>query len=90
MEELVEYINRVPKRKRAVFWKSVDLRKFLPSPLKEVAHLSSWRSCYSNQDIQSCISKIKPAAFSENLVSDASFCIWLKVSHFKLVETLNW
>lgn len=67
MEELVEYINRVPKRKRAAFWKSVDMRKLLPSPLKEVAHLSSWRSCYSKQDIQSCISRIKPAAFSENL-----------------------
>ncbi|KAJ8020959.1 Integrator complex subunit 9 [Holothuria leucospilota] len=67
MEELVEYIDRVPKRKRAVFWKSVDLKKLLPSPLKEVAHLSSWRSCYTKQDIQSCISKIKPAAFSEKL-----------------------
>ncbi|XP_063959379.1 integrator complex subunit 9-like [Lytechinus pictus] len=67
MEELVEYMERVPKKQSSSPWKKPDLLKSLPAPLKDVKWLGCWKKCYSKHDVNACLSKITNAAFSEKL-----------------------
>ncbi|XP_071479583.1 integrator complex subunit 9-like [Diadema antillarum] len=67
MEELVEYIERVPKKCVSSLWKKPEVLKTLPSPLKEAPCLASWKRCYSKHNVKACISKIQNAAFSEKV-----------------------
>ncbi|KAK2180539.1 hypothetical protein NP493_439g04033 [Ridgeia piscesae] len=65
MEEMVEYIERVPKLLRATKWKQANVQSCLPSPLRDAVSPGAWRRCYSNHDIQSCLSKVQKVGFSE-------------------------
>ncbi|XP_006820079.1 LOW QUALITY PROTEIN: integrator complex subunit 9-like [Saccoglossus kowalevskii] len=67
MEELVEYIERVPKLQPATKWKEPNILKTLPSPLRESLHVPSWRKCYNKHDINAAMSKVKLAGYSEKL-----------------------
>ncbi|XP_072042654.1 integrator complex subunit 9-like [Amphiura filiformis] len=67
MEELVEYMERVPKRRKSTQWKKPNILKLLPASLKDALYLSSWKKCYTKHDINSCMSKIQKTSFGEKL-----------------------
>lgn len=70
MEELVTFIERNPKLKRASFWKKSNIFDQLPL---FYSHDNSpppkWESIYSMKEINSCLSKVKPVSFAEKTVS---------------------
>ncbi|XP_033640670.1 integrator complex subunit 9-like [Asterias rubens] len=67
MEELVEYMERVPKKRTAGNWKKPSFLKLLPAPLRDAQWLSSWKGCYTKHDINACLSKVQITAFSQKL-----------------------
>lgn len=70
MEELVTYIERNPKLKRATAWKNLNIFQHLPFPCFPDSILPTvLENIYSMDEISSCLSKIKPVAFSEKIVS---------------------
>ena len=69
MEELVTYIERNPKLRRASAWKKANLNKQIAIPnFSDCASASNWETIYSMKEINSCLSKVKPVSFSEKTV----------------------
>ena len=74
MEELVTYIERNPKLKRATAWKKPNVSGQLPLLyFPDCAPPSNWETIYSMSEINSCLSKVKPVSFAEKAVSLAWF-----------------
>lgn len=70
MEELVTYIERNPKLKRASIWKKQNILNQLPVPFfPDCALPSGWETIYTLKEINSCLSKVKPVSFAEKTVS---------------------
>ncbi|XP_064127973.1 integrator complex subunit 9 isoform X2 [Loxodonta africana] len=67
MEELVNFIERVPKAQSASLWKNKDVQRLLPSPLKDAVEVSTWRRCYSMQEVNSALSKIQLVGYSQKI-----------------------
>ncbi|XP_060040886.1 integrator complex subunit 9 isoform X1 [Erinaceus europaeus] len=67
MEELVNFIERVPKAQSASLWKNKDIQRLLPSPLKDAVEVSTWRRCYSMQEVNSALSKIQLVGYSQKI-----------------------
>ncbi|XP_071953861.1 integrator complex subunit 9-like [Antedon mediterranea] len=65
MDELVEFMGRVGKRIVASRWKQPDILKKLPAPLKSALNIPSWRNCYTQQDVNSALAKVKLVSFAE-------------------------
>uniref|UniRef100_A0A8C4QK56 Integrator complex subunit 9 n=1 Tax=Eptatretus burgeri TaxID=7764 RepID=A0A8C4QK56_EPTBU len=65
MEELVTLIERVPKPRASSKWKNKDVLRSLPSPLKDAQDIWSWRQCYSLQEVNSALSKVRLVGFSQ-------------------------
>ena len=69
MEELVTYIERNPKLKQASAWKNQNIFPHLPfSYFPESILPQNLTTIYTMQEVNSCLSKIKPMAFSEKIV----------------------
>ncbi|KAB1255977.1 Integrator complex subunit 9 [Camelus dromedarius] len=67
MEELVNFIERVPKAQSASLWKNKDTQRLLPSPLKDAVEVSTWRRCYTMQEVNSALSKIQLVGYSQKI-----------------------
>ncbi|XP_032490343.1 integrator complex subunit 9 isoform X2 [Phocoena sinus] len=67
MEELVNFIERVPKAQSASLWKNKDIQRLLPSPLKDAVEVSTWRRCYTMQEVNSALSKIQLVGYSQKI-----------------------
>ncbi|XP_030168547.1 integrator complex subunit 9 isoform X2 [Lynx canadensis] len=70
MEELVNFIERVPKAQSASLWKNKDIQRLLPSPLKDAVEVSTWRRCYTMQEVNSALSKIQLVGYSQKIPMD--------------------
>lgn len=67
MEELVNFIERVPKAQSATCWKNKDIQRLLPAPLKDTAEVSTWKSCYTMQEVNSALSKVQLVGYSQKI-----------------------
>ncbi|XP_029416975.1 integrator complex subunit 9 isoform X3 [Nannospalax galili] len=67
MEELVNFIERVPKAQSASLWKNKDVQRLLPSPLKDAVEVTTWRRCYTMQEVNSALSKIQLVGYSQKI-----------------------
>ncbi|XP_055376990.1 integrator complex subunit 9 [Condylostylus longicornis] len=65
MEELVEYIEAVPKPNNANLWK--DMLQILPSPLCDLYKPKKWRKIFSLDDVKKALSRVKIAGYDEKL-----------------------
>lgn len=43
--------------------------RLLPSPLKDAVEVSTWRRCYTMQEVNSALSKIQLVGYSQKIVS---------------------
>lgn len=67
MEELVNFIERVPKAQSATCWKNKDIQRLLPAPLKDTAEVSTWKRCYTMQEVNSALSKVQLVGYSQKI-----------------------
>ncbi|KAM9315569.1 integrator complex subunit 9 isoform 2-T2 [Gastrophryne carolinensis] len=67
MEELVNFIERVPKAQSATKWKQKEDQRQLPSPLKDAVDIFTWRKCYTMQEVNSALSKIQLVGYSQKI-----------------------
>ncbi|KAL7987187.1 hypothetical protein Chor_006106, partial [Crotalus horridus] len=67
MEELVNFIERVPKAQSASLWKNKDVQRMLPAPLKDAVEVATWRRCYNMQEVNSALSKIQLVGYSQKI-----------------------
>ncbi|KAJ8356645.1 hypothetical protein SKAU_G00194390 [Synaphobranchus kaupii] len=67
MEELVNFMERVPKAQSATCWKNKDIQRLLPGPLKEVVDVWTWKKCYSMQAVNSALSKVQLVGYSQKV-----------------------
>uniref|UniRef100_A0A0E9RFI7 Uncharacterized protein n=1 Tax=Anguilla anguilla TaxID=7936 RepID=A0A0E9RFI7_ANGAN len=65
MEELVNFVERVPKAQTTTCWKNKDIQRLLPGPLKEVVDVWTWKKCYSLQEVNSALSKVQLVGYSQ-------------------------
>ncbi|CAK8681318.1 unnamed protein product [Clavelina lepadiformis] len=104
MEELIEYCHRVPKSNQATKWKNRKLKKQLPSSLSSCwdQDVSSWRHCYSSDDLQSALSRMHVVRFAETVSIFGALkvtayssgyslgsCNWLVESDFEKITYLS-
>lgn len=47
--------------------------RLLPSPLKDAVEVSTWRRCYTMQEVNSALSKIQLVGYSQKIVSVDTF-----------------
>ncbi|CAH1776090.1 unnamed protein product [Owenia fusiformis] len=67
MEELVEYITRVPKTYTATKWKQPNVNKHLPAPLSDVPNPLSWKTCYTKQQVDDSLAKVQMVGFGQKI-----------------------
>ncbi|XP_069584497.1 integrator complex subunit 9 isoform X1 [Ranitomeya imitator] len=67
MEELVNFIERVPKAQSATMWKHKDHQRQLPAPLKDAVEVFTWRKCYTMQEVNAALSKIQLVGYSQKI-----------------------
>ncbi|XP_075716977.1 integrator complex subunit 9 [Rhinoderma darwinii] len=67
MEELVNFIERVPKAQSATVWKHKDNQRQLPVPLKDAVEVLTWRKCYTMQEVNAALSKIQLVGYSQKI-----------------------
>ncbi|XP_052237573.1 integrator complex subunit 9-like isoform X5 [Dreissena polymorpha] len=89
MRELVTYIERVPRTKSCSRWKKADILKNLPLPLREAVNPTSWRKCYTLQDIDACMSRVQVMGFNEKKSVFGSLTVTCCSSGYSL-GSCNW
>ncbi|KAG8543757.1 hypothetical protein GDO81_023756, partial [Engystomops pustulosus] len=67
MEELVNFIERVPKAQSATMWKHKDNQRQLPAPLKDAVDVFTWRKCYTMSEVNAALSKIQLVGYSQKI-----------------------
>ncbi|XP_028908605.1 integrator complex subunit 9 isoform X2 [Ornithorhynchus anatinus] len=67
MEELVNFIERVPKAQSASLWKNKEVQRLLPAPLKDAVEVATWRRCYTMPEVNSALSKIQLVGYSQKI-----------------------
>ncbi|KAM8954214.1 integrator complex subunit 9 [Pelodytes ibericus] len=67
MEELVNFVERVPKAQSATMWKHKEVQRLLPTPLKDAVEVFTWRKCYTIQEVNSALSKIQLVGYSQKI-----------------------
>uniref|UniRef100_A0A3Q4N0J2 Integrator complex subunit 9 n=1 Tax=Neolamprologus brichardi TaxID=32507 RepID=A0A3Q4N0J2_NEOBR len=68
MEELVNFMERVPKAQSATSWKNKEIqRSMLPGPLKDAVDVWMWKRCYSMQEVNSALSKVQLVGYSQKV-----------------------
>eukprot|EP00064_Thunnus_orientalis_P017968 superscaffoldBa00003976_g18054 len=68
MEELVNFMERVPKAQSATCWKNKETQRMLPAPLKDAVDVWTWKRCYSMQEVNSALSKVQLVGYSQKVV----------------------
>uniref|UniRef100_A0A8C6WNK5 Integrator complex subunit 9 n=1 Tax=Neogobius melanostomus TaxID=47308 RepID=A0A8C6WNK5_9GOBI len=72
MEELVNFMERVPKPPSATCWKNKEIQRQLPGPLKDAVDVWMWKKCYTMQEVNSALSKVQLELFGAVQVSPLS------------------
>ncbi|KAK5880423.1 hypothetical protein CesoFtcFv8_023453 [Champsocephalus esox] len=67
MEELVNFMERVPKAQSATCWKNKEMQRMLPGPLKDVVDVWAWKRSYSIQEVNSALSKVQLVGYSQKV-----------------------
>ncbi|XP_004542328.1 integrator complex subunit 9 [Maylandia zebra] len=67
MEELVNFMERVPKAQSATSWKNKEIQRMLPGPLKDAVDVWMWKRCYSMQEVNSALSKVQLVGYSQKV-----------------------
>uniref|UniRef100_A0A672JS00 Integrator complex subunit 9 n=1 Tax=Salarias fasciatus TaxID=181472 RepID=A0A672JS00_SALFA len=67
MEELVNFMERVPKAQSATCWKNKEIQRLLPGPLKDAVDVWTWKRCYSMQEVNSALSKVQLVGYSQKV-----------------------
>uniref|UniRef100_A0A3P9Q0R5 Integrator complex subunit 9 n=1 Tax=Poecilia reticulata TaxID=8081 RepID=A0A3P9Q0R5_POERE len=67
MEELVNFMERVPKAQSATCWKNKEIQRMLPGPLKDAVDVWTWKRCYSMQEVNSALSKVQLVGYSQKV-----------------------
>uniref|UniRef100_A0A671VHU4 Integrator complex subunit 9 n=1 Tax=Sparus aurata TaxID=8175 RepID=A0A671VHU4_SPAAU len=67
MEELVNFMERVPKAQSATCWKNKEIQRMLPGPLKDAVEVWTWKRCYSMQEVNSALSKVQLVGYSQKV-----------------------
>ncbi|KAG7255340.1 hypothetical protein CRUP_010145 [Coryphaenoides rupestris] len=95
MEELVNFMERVPKAQSASCWKNKELQRMLPGPLKDAAEVWAWKKCYSMPEVNSALSKVQLELFGAVQVSPLSSGYslgssnWIIQSHHEKVSYMS-
>uniref|UniRef100_A0A8C9YKG7 Integrator complex subunit 9 n=1 Tax=Sander lucioperca TaxID=283035 RepID=A0A8C9YKG7_SANLU len=67
MEELVKFMERVPKAQSATCWKNKEIQRMLPGPLKDAVDVWTWKRSYSMQEVNSALSKVQLVGYSQKV-----------------------
>ncbi|CAN9507619.1 unnamed protein product [Ophioblennius macclurei] len=67
MEELVNFMERVPKAQSATCWKNKEIQRLLPGPLKDAVDVWTWKRSYSMQEVNSALSKVQLVGYSQKV-----------------------
>uniref|UniRef100_A0A3B5AV99 Integrator complex subunit 9 n=1 Tax=Stegastes partitus TaxID=144197 RepID=A0A3B5AV99_9TELE len=67
MEEVVNFMERVPKAQSATCWKNKEIQRMLPGPLKDAVDVWTWKRCYSMQEVNSALSKVQLVGYSQKV-----------------------
>ncbi|XP_064653165.1 integrator complex subunit 9-like isoform X2 [Lineus longissimus] len=67
MEELVQFVEKIPKKESTSVFKQESILKVLPAPLKDAANVSSWKQLYDMHDVNHCLSRVKMVGFNEKV-----------------------
>uniref|UniRef100_A0A3P9GYZ9 Integrator complex subunit 9 n=1 Tax=Oryzias latipes TaxID=8090 RepID=A0A3P9GYZ9_ORYLA len=67
MEELVNFMERVPKAQSATSWKNKDMQRLLPGPLKDAVDVWTWKRCYGMQEVNSALSRVQLVGYSQKV-----------------------
>uniref|UniRef100_H2MMK0 Integrator complex subunit 9 n=1 Tax=Oryzias latipes TaxID=8090 RepID=H2MMK0_ORYLA len=67
MEELVNFMERVPKAQSATSWKNKDMQRLLPGPLKDAVDVWTWKRCYGIQEVNSALSRVQLVGYSQKV-----------------------
>lgn len=62
--------------------------RLLPSPLKDAVEVSTWRRCYTMQEVNSALSKIQLVGYSQKIVSVGMILLINKC--FRLILLFLW
>lgn len=70
MLELIEYLERTPKVRKASAWKSLEdnFIKSIPFPSSlENYHVKDWRQIYTRANVSECLAKVKIVSFNQKI-----------------------
>lgn len=70
MLELIEYLERTPKVRRASAWKPLEdsVLKTIPFPSSlELYDLKDWRLIYTRTNVSECLAKVKIVSFNQKI-----------------------
>uniref|UniRef100_A0A8C2X1D4 Integrator complex subunit 9 n=1 Tax=Cyclopterus lumpus TaxID=8103 RepID=A0A8C2X1D4_CYCLU len=67
MEELVNFMERVPKAQSATCWKNKEIQRMLPGPLKDAVDVWAWKRSYSMPEVNSALSKVQLVGYSQKV-----------------------
>lgn len=69
MLELIEFLERTPKVRRASAWKSLeDSVKSIPFPSSlELYDVKDWRLIYTRTNVSECLAKVKIVSFNQKI-----------------------
>uniref|UniRef100_A0A674NXQ1 Integrator complex subunit 9 n=1 Tax=Takifugu rubripes TaxID=31033 RepID=A0A674NXQ1_TAKRU len=67
MEELVNFMERVPKAQSATCWKNKEIQRMLPGSLKDAVDVWTWKRCYSMQEVNSALSRVQLVGYSQKV-----------------------
>ncbi|XP_038672024.1 integrator complex subunit 9 [Scyliorhinus canicula] len=102
MEELVNFMERVPKPQSATYWKNREMLRHLPAPLKDVVEVSTWKRCYTMQEVNLALSKVQLVGYSQKIELfgavqitplSSGYCLgssnWIIQSHYEKVAYVS-
>ncbi|XP_048392611.1 integrator complex subunit 9 isoform X2 [Stegostoma tigrinum] len=67
MEELVNFMERVPKPQSATYWKNREMLRHLPVPLKDAVEVLTWKRCYTMPEVNLALSKVQLVGYSQKI-----------------------
>ncbi|XP_062912556.1 integrator complex subunit 9 [Mobula hypostoma] len=102
MEELVNFMERVPKPQSATLWKNQEMFRHLPAPLKDAVEVLTWRRCYTMAEVNLALSKVQLVGYSQKIELfgavqitplSSGYCLgssnWIIQSHYEKVAYVS-
>ncbi|XP_078085589.1 integrator complex subunit 9 isoform X2 [Mustelus asterias] len=102
MEELVNFMERVPKSQSATYWKNREMLRHLPAPLKDAVEVLTWKRCYTMSEVNLALSKVQLVGYSQKIELfgavqitplSSGYCLgssnWIIQSHYEKVAYVS-